>query len=113
MEYAPVTSATVLGFMRKSLEIPRAKTTAYVSSAMQMLQELLRKYEEHRDKKYDNDLKLQRLYDILRKPMEKQLVLEERDGSATCESVKRRANIWTLNSTARGDMKSCIITAEN
>ena len=28
-----------------------------------MLEEVVRKYEEHRDKKYDNDLKLQRLYD--------------------------------------------------
>ena len=46
------TSATAQGFMKKSLEIPRAKT----SSAIQMLEELARKHEEHRDKKYDNDL---------------------------------------------------------
>ena len=29
-----------------------------------MLEELVGKYEEHRDKKYVNDLKLQRVYDI-------------------------------------------------
>ena len=58
-----------------------------MSSAMLMLEELVRKYEEHRDKKYDNDLKLQRLYDILPKAIEQQLVLEERNGSATCQSV--------------------------
>ena len=50
--YAPVTSATAQGFMKKSLESPRAKTTAEASSAIQMLEELVRKHEEHRDKKY-------------------------------------------------------------
>ena len=33
--------------------LPRAKTTSDVSSTIQMLEELVRKYEEHRDKKYD------------------------------------------------------------
>ena len=94
MEYAPVTSATAEGFMMKSLETPRAKTTSDASSAIQMLEELVRKYEEHRDKKYDKDLKLQRLYYKLPKPNEQQLVLEDRDRSATHESVKRRANSW-------------------
>ena len=47
------------------------------SGAIQMLEELVKKYEEHRDKKYVNDLKLQRLYDILPKPIEQQLVLED------------------------------------
>ena len=59
---------------------------------VQMLDVLVRKYEEHTEKTYDNDLKLQRLYDRLPKPVEQQLVLEDRYGSATCESVKRRAN---------------------
>ena len=58
-------SATAQGFMKKSLEIHRAKNTLEVSGAIQMLEELVRKYEEHREKKYDNDFKLQRLYDIL------------------------------------------------
>ena len=48
----------------------------------------MKKYEEHRDKKFDNDLTLQ----ILPMPIEQQLVLEDRDGSATYESVKRGAN---------------------
>ena len=85
--------------MKKSLEIPRAKAT------MQMLEELVKKYEKHRDKKYDNDLKWQRLYDFLPKPIEPQLVLEDRDRSATCESVKPRANNWMMmKSTGRADM---------
>ena len=87
MEYATVTGATAQGFMKRSLDILRAKTCA-----IQMLEELVRKYEEPKDKKYDNDLKLQRLYDILPTPIEQRLVLEHRDGSATYESVKRRAN---------------------
>ena len=49
MLYAPVTSATAQGFMKKSLEIPRAKTTSDVSSAVHILEELVRKYEEHRE----------------------------------------------------------------
>ena len=48
--------------------------------------------EEHRDKQYHDDSVLQRLYAILPKPNEQQLVLEDRYGSATHESVKRRAN---------------------
>ena len=36
---------------------PRSKNTSEVSSAIQMLEELVRAYEEHRDKKYDNDSK--------------------------------------------------------
>ena len=68
-----------------------------MSSEIQMLEELVRKYEEHRDRKYDNDLKLQRLYDILPKPFEQQL-------AATYESVKRGANNWIMmNSTGRAD----------
>ena len=105
MQYAPVTSATAQGFMKKSLEIPGAKTTSDVSSAVHILEELVRKYEEHRDKKYDNDLKLQTLYDTLPEPIEQQFVLEDRDGSATYESGKRRANSGIMmNSTARADM---------
>ena len=71
-----------------------------MSSAIQMLEELVRKYEEHRDRKYDHGLKLQRLYDILPKPIEPQLVLEDRDGSATCELVKRRANNCIMMNSA-------------
>ena len=105
MEYAPVTSATAQGFMKKSLEIPRAKTTSDMSSAIQMLEELIRKYEGRRGKKYDNQLKLQRLYDILPKRIEQQLVLKDREGSAFFESVKRRANNWIMvHSTGRADM---------
>ena len=80
-----------------ALENPRAKTTSENWCG--------RKYEEHRDSKCDKDLKLQRLYGVLPKPIEQQLVLEDRDGSATFESVKRRANNWILmNSTGRSDM---------
>ena len=44
---------------------------------------------------------------MLPKPIERQLVLEDSDGSATYESVKRRANNWTvMNSSARADMDS-------
>ena len=63
------------------------------------------KCEEHRDKKYDNDLKLQRLYDILLQPVIQQLGLEDRDGSAAYESVKRRADNWILmNSMGQAEM---------
>ena len=51
MDYAPVTSATAQGFMKKSLVIPSAKMTAGVSSTIQMLEELKREYEEHSDTK--------------------------------------------------------------
>ena len=91
--------------MNRSLEIPRAKTASDVSSATQILEELVRKYQEHRDKKYDNDLKLQGVYDIQPKQIEQQLLLEDRNGSATYESVKRILNNWILmNSTGRADM---------
>ena len=97
MEYAPATSATAQRFMKKSLEIRRAKTTSDVRSAEE--------YAEHRDKKYDNDWNFQRLYDILPNPIEPELVLEDRNGSETFESVKRRAKNWRLmNSTRRADM---------
>ena len=48
------------------------------------------KYEEHRDNKYDNDLKLQRPYEILPRPIEQQLVLKDRDGSATFQSKSKQ-----------------------
>ena len=68
---------------KRTTQRRRAKTTADVSSAIQMLEKLVRK--------------LQRLYDILPKPIEQQLVLEDGDGSAKYESVKRRANNDGLN----------------
>ena len=70
MEYTPVTSASARGFMKKSLEIPRAETASDVGSSIQMLEELVQ---------------LQRLYDIQPKPIEQQLLLEDRNGSATYE----------------------------
>ena len=77
-----------------------------MSSAIQLLEELVRKYEEHTDKKYENDFQLQRLHDILPKPIGQQLVLEDKDGSAAYESVKRRTNHWIMmNSTGRADME--------
>ena len=63
------------------LEILLAETTSDVSSAIQMLEELVRKY-EHRGKKYDNDLNLQRLHDVLPKQTAQLFVLE------TYESMK-------------------------
>ena len=40
-------------------------------------------------------------------PIEQQLVLEDRDGPATYESVKRKANNWIMmKSTGRSDMDS-------
>ena len=85
-----MTSATAQGFMKKSLEIPRAETASDVGSSIQMLEELVM---------------LQRLYDIQPKPVEQQLLLEDISGSATYESVKRISNNWILmNSTGRADM---------
>ena len=73
-----------------------------MSGAKQKLVELVRKYETHTDKKYDNDLKTQMFSDILSKPIEQQLVLEDGEGSATHESVERRANnCIMMNSTGR------------
>ena len=40
MEDAPVTRATAQGFLKKSLDTPRAETTSDVSSALHMLGEL-------------------------------------------------------------------------
>ena len=62
-----------------------------MDSAIQMLEELVRKYEGHRNKKHDNDLNLQRLHQVTPKQNETTVVLEDRGGSATHESVKRRA----------------------
>ena len=45
LEYTPVTSATAQGFMKKSLEIPRAETASDVGSSIQMLEELVKNAE--------------------------------------------------------------------
>ena len=71
MKYAPVTNATAQGFVKKSLEFASSANTSEVSSAVQLLEE------------YEKDFQLHRLYDMLPKPVEQQLVLEDRDGSAT------------------------------
>ena len=79
--------------MKNSLEITRAKNSSDVIRAREMLVELVRKYEKQRNKKYENDLKTQMFSNILPKPIQQQLVLEDGDGSATHESVERRATI--------------------
>ena len=93
MEYAPVTSATVQGFMKILLEIHRAKTTADVSSAIQMLEELVIKYREHTNKKYDNGLKIQRLYEKPPKPIVQLLALDDRDGSQHTSQLNEEQTI--------------------
>ena len=50
-------------------------------------------------------MKLQRMFGLFPKPIEQQLVLEDRDGLATDESVKQRVNKWIMmNSTGRPDI---------
>ena len=97
MECAPVTSATAQGFMKKSLEMPRAKTSADVSSVIQLLEEVVRKYKEHRDNKCDNDLKLQRLYDFLPKPIEQWTWRRWETAVATKTTMEDK--IWTRQET--------------
>ena len=65
-----------------------------------MLEEPESKYEEHRDKKYVNDLTLQRLYEHSPSRLGNSWRLK-----SAHESVKRRANNWTtMNSTGRADI---------
>ena len=89
----------------KSLETPRAKTAADASSAVQMLEELVEKYDECRDKKYDNDPKLQRLPDT--PPSRLNIWCWRTDGSATYEYEEQTMDTVTSGETA----KNCDSTA--
>ena len=61
LENALVTSATAQGFTKKSLETPRAKTAAHVSNAIQMLEEMVTSYTDHRNKVYEMNLMLKKI----------------------------------------------------
>lgn len=86
--------------LKAILAIPRAKDTNEAVANIQKLEDLIRKYEKTRDKELDEELKIQRMFDILPATIEQHLVLEHRDSVPKFEDVRRRALTWIMTHTS-------------
>ena len=60
--------------LKAILAIPRAKDATEAVNTIQKLEDSIRRYEKSRDKELDEELKVQRMYDILPETIEQHLV---------------------------------------
>ena len=74
--------------LKMILSIPRAKDANEAVSIIQKLEEYIRKYEKNRDRELDEEIKVQRMYDILPANIEQHLILESRDKEANYEDIR-------------------------
>ena len=65
--------------MKSILSIPRAKYGAEAATQIQKLEELISRYQRNKAKDFDEDIQVQKIYDILPPAVENHLVLENRD----------------------------------
>ena len=80
-EYDPKLVTGAQGHLKRALGMGRAKNVSEVSAKIQELEEHIRKYEEC-GKKFDEDFKVQKLYDVIPADAEKQLLLERKGREA-------------------------------
>ena len=90
-EYNPQLVTGAQALLRRALSMGRAGTVA-----VQELEELGRKYEEHKGCVFPTAFKIQKLMDILPEDAERQLTLESTNTKPNFESLKSRVSQWVL-----------------
>ena len=95
-EYNPQLVTGAQALLRRALSMGRAKSVADVSDRIQELEELVRKYKEHKGCTFPAAFKIQKLMDILPEDAERQLTLESTNTKPNFESLKSRVSQWVL-----------------
>ena len=94
--YDPKLMAKSQYYLRLSLKIGRAKSVKDTKSKLQAFEECVRDYEEAKGKDYDDELKVNRLLDIVPEEIEKHLLLENRSQTMTFDDLYRRLTTFTF-----------------
>ena len=71
------------------LGIPRAKDANEAVANIQKLEDYVRKYEKNKGTELGEEIKAQRIYDMLPASIEQHLILESRDKVANYDDAKR------------------------
>ena len=98
-QYDPNLASMSQSYLKMLLGIPKAKDANEAVVNIQKLEDYVRKYEKNRNKELDEEIKVQRIYDILPVSIEQHLVLENRDKEASYDDIKRRAFTWIMTNT--------------
>ena len=99
-QYDPNLASMSQCHLKMILSIARAKDANEAVSNIQKLEEYIRKNEKNRDRELDEEIKVQRMYDILPANIEKHLILESRDKEANYEDIRRGALTWVMTHTS-------------
>ena len=92
--YDPKLTTTSQHYLKLSLAIGRAKNIDDARTKIQSLEDCVRKYEEAKGRKFDEELKVTRLLEILPSDVEKHLLLENRDKEMNYHDVYTRASTY-------------------
>ena len=99
-QFEPNLASVTQCHLKAILAIPRAKDATDAVSIIQKLDDLIRRYEKARNKELDEELKVQRMFDILPIAIEQHLVLEHRDKEPTFDDLRKRALTWIMAHTS-------------
>ena len=96
----PNLASTTQCHLKAILAIPRAKDATDAVSNVPRLDDLIRRYEKARNKDLDEELKVQRMFDILPSTIKQHLMLEHRDKETTFDDLRKRALTWIMTHTS-------------
>ena len=86
--------------LKAILAITRAKDATKAVSNGQRLDDLIRRFEKARNKDLDEELKVQRMFDILPSTIERHLMLEHREKEPTFDDLRKRVLTWIMTHTS-------------
>ena len=112
-EYDPRLITGAQAHLERALQIPRAKNHGDIGPKLRELEEHIRQYERYPGKKFDDDLKIQRLYDIVPMDAKKQLLLERKGNeSVNFQAMLSRIHMWVKladKGPAPMDTSACLL----
>ena len=82
-QYDPNLASMSQGYQKWLLGIPRAKDANEAVANIQKHEDHARKREKNKDEELDEEIKAQRVYDILPASIEQYLIIESRDEGQT------------------------------
>ncbi len=100
--YDPKTLGQAMDYQKKAMKLGRAKTAAGIMHGINELEDLARKYKEHRKdhKEFDETTKTCILYQILPERTETSLKLEFRNEEVSYDKLKKGIITWLQSDTS-------------
>ena len=111
-DYNPMTSNTAKGYLKKILAMKAVKSISDITDKMTEIEDLIKRYEEHKGHILQPEIQLQKLYDILPENIAEKIKIEDKDGTASFDDVRKRiVNLVLISSTGKAGMDLDAVTA--